>query len=112
MQYNPEPLYHHYRDEALRIMGLLSHDDDPPLGWTFDERVWTAAIYARIALMRKRELFGDDALTDEEKEALGWNGQAGFDTDLGRWYLLGARYLALNALINGRLAEVLGQQPN
>lgn len=52
MQYNPEPLYHHYRDKALQHNGTQRRRRTR-LCWTFDERVWTAAICARIALMRK-----------------------------------------------------------
>lgn len=108
MEY-PEQLYHRYRDEALRIMGL-EQGEEPPLGWTFNERVWTAATYARIALLRKRELYGPGVLHAAEKEALEWNELAGFDTPEGRWHLVGSRYLALDALLSGKLAALTGQQ--
>ena len=91
-----------YRDTALALWATPQDDDrdcpinewEPGLG-----RKWYASKYALLALRRKHKRLGNDALTDQERDALKRYARSDFKTFGGLTMLGSARYLALKALI-------------
>ena len=70
----PDNLEAGYTQAASALWRLPGDDDDPDTADSPWEpgpgRFWLAAKFALIALRRKRDRVGDDALTGKEKQAL------------------------------------------